>query len=125
LGGSAGYGTVFSLNTDGSSFTTLLNFDFANGALPVTGLTASGNTLFGATGSGGSVGDGVIFALTLAPELAIQARGNQVVLTWSDPAFSLQSATNVTGIFNTIPGASSPYTNALTGARQFFRLRGN
>ncbi len=46
----------------------------------------------------------------------------QLVLSWTNAGFSLQSAPQVTGTFTNIPGATSPYTNPVTGAQQFFRL---
>ena len=33
-GGTSGYGTVFKLNTDGTGFTVLKNFDYSTGGLP-------------------------------------------------------------------------------------------
>lgn len=47
---------------------------------------------------------------------------NHVVLTWTNAAFSLQSATNVAGPYVTISGAISPYTNNLSNQQLFFRL---
>ena len=71
-GGSFGSGTVFSINTDGSGFTTLYHFtasDFragtnSDGAGPGAGLILSGNTLFGTTGGGGRSGRGTVFSIT-------------------------------------------------------------
>jgi hypothetical protein len=54
--------------------------------------------------------------------LSIKQISNKVVVTWTNAAFSLQSATNVTGTYTTITGAASPYTNDLSGARTYFRL---
>ncbi len=56
--------------------------------------------------------------------LNIQLAGNDVVLSWNDPAsvFALQAAPAATGVFTNVPGAASPYTNAITGAQQFFQL---
>ena len=52
--------------------------------------------------------------------LAIDPNG---VLTWSGPS-ALQTATNVTGPYADVPGATSPYTNTSAGLpSQFFRLR--
>ena len=45
-----------------------------------------------------------------------------VVLSWTNAAFGLQSAPAVTGTFTDIPGASSPFTNSITGGQRFFRL---
>jgi hypothetical protein len=50
--------------------------------------------------------------------------GKNFVLSWTG-AFSLQSATNLTGIFTDVLSATSPYTNAMTAPRNFFRLRSN
>jgi len=54
--------------------------------------------------------------------LTIAPMSNTVVLTWTNAAFSLQSATNVTGPYTTITNAVSPFTNSLSGSRTFFRL---
>jgi hypothetical protein len=57
------------------------------------------------------------------PVLAIKHDGNNVILTWSG-AFALQSATNVTGSYQDVSGATSPYTNSVGAAAQrYFRLR--
>jgi uncharacterized repeat protein (TIGR03803 family) len=62
-GGSAGYGTVFALNTDGTSYQTLYSFTGGSGGNnPLAGLILSGNTLYG-TASGGSSGRGMVFAV--------------------------------------------------------------
>jgi uncharacterized repeat protein (TIGR03803 family) len=56
-GGSAGYGTVFKLNLDGSGFTTLYSFtNGIDGSIPPVGcaLACSGNALFGVTPFGGT-----------------------------------------------------------------------
>jgi hypothetical protein len=54
--------------------------------------------------------------------LSINRIGNQVVLTWTNAAFSLQSATNAAGTYTTVTGATSPYTNVINGAGMYFRL---
>lgn len=54
--------------------------------------------------------------------LNIQSSGTNVILTWANPAFSLQSATNVLGPYTTIPASTSPYTNAATSGQSYFRL---
>ena len=63
--------------------------------------------------------------LTAVPRLAIQRDGSGVVLSWSDPAFALQSAPAVTDTFTNIPGATSPHTNSVNTTQQFFRLIAN
>jgi len=73
-GGSSGQGTVFAINSDGTGFTNLYNFAAAgtnssgiytnsDGAGPSAGLISSGNTLYGTAASGGSSGNGTVFAL--------------------------------------------------------------
>ena len=57
--------------------------------------------------------------------LGFQLVVGQLILTWSNPAFSLQSAPTVTGTFTNITGAISPYTNSITAGQQFFRLISN
>jgi uncharacterized repeat protein (TIGR03803 family) len=64
-GGNWGFGTVFAVNTDGSGFTNLHNFNLYDGndaAWPLAGLILSGNTLYGTAG-GGSSAFGTVFAL--------------------------------------------------------------
>ena len=57
--------------------------------------------------------------------LDFQKLNNQLVLSWTNSGFNLQSALALTSTFTNIPGATSPYTNALTAPRQFFRLISN
>lgn len=71
-GGSSGNGTVFGISTNGSGFTNLHSFtaatwspDYINsdGAWPNAALVLSGNTLYSTAYSGGSSGDGTVFAI--------------------------------------------------------------
>ena len=65
-GGSAGHGTVFAVNTDGTGFTNLYSFtNGSDGALPASELILSGNTLYGTAVGGGSIapGYGTVFAV--------------------------------------------------------------
>ena len=63
-GTSAGVGTVFAVNTDGTGFTNLYNFTGTNdGTHPVAALLLSGNTLYGTTSGGGAFGYGTVFAV--------------------------------------------------------------
>jgi uncharacterized repeat protein (TIGR03803 family) len=60
-GGSAGYGTVFSLNIDGTGYRVLHSFaGGSEGAGPWAALTLSGVTLYGTTTEGGN-GVGTVF----------------------------------------------------------------
>ena len=75
-GGSWGYGTVFSVNTDGSGFTNLHNFTApspppsssfggtnGDGANPNVGLVLWQNTLYGTAEYGGAGGRGTVFSV--------------------------------------------------------------
>jgi uncharacterized repeat protein (TIGR03803 family) len=72
LGGAEREGTIFAINTDGTHFTNLHNFSApsgtletnSDGAAPQGGLVLSGDTLYGTTESGGSFGNGVVFAIS-------------------------------------------------------------
>ena len=111
------------------SFTAINPNTYANsdGANPVAGLILSGNTLYGTTVYGGSSGSGTVFSLSLPvtpPQLTIISFGAKVILTWPTNAtgFTLLSAPTLTTTFTNILAARSPYTNAITGSQQFFRL---
>ena len=69
-GGTVGDGTAFSINTDGSGFTTIKNFaEVLNGYDPSAGLVLSGSTLYGTTSGTLSsyfyptIDDGTVFAV--------------------------------------------------------------
>jgi hypothetical protein len=72
---------------------------------------------FGAVVSGGS-------SISSIP-LIVQPLPGRIVLSWADPAFVLQSAPAVSGPYNNVTGASSPYTNTVAEASKFFRLKAN
>jgi uncharacterized repeat protein (TIGR03803 family) len=65
VGGAAGLGAVFRMNTDGTGFTVLHSFvaTTGDGYNPAGGLTLIGNTLYGMTHVGGSQGIGAIFRI--------------------------------------------------------------
>jgi len=54
--------------------------------------------------------------------LHIQPSGTNIVLTWNDPSFSLQSSALVNGPYTTLGGATSPFTTNTVASRQFYRL---
>jgi uncharacterized repeat protein (TIGR03803 family) len=70
-GGSAGRGTVFMVNTDGTGFTNLHSFTAlansgstnSDGAIPVAGLILLGDTLYGTAANGGRFSGGTVFAV--------------------------------------------------------------
>ncbi|HUB67692.1 MAG TPA: choice-of-anchor tandem repeat GloVer-containing protein [Candidatus Methylacidiphilales bacterium] len=64
-GGSKGCGTVFSISTSGTNFTTLYNFTGgSDGTSPSTGLLLSGGTLYGTTNLGGTNGNGTVYSIS-------------------------------------------------------------
>jgi len=64
-GGTAGDGTIFAVNTDGSGFTNIYNFQGApfDGQNPQAKLLLSGQRLYGTCFFGGPNGNGSIFAI--------------------------------------------------------------
>jgi len=57
--------------------------------------------------------------------LNAQRLGSNLVLTWTNSAFGLQSAPAATGTYTNLTEAASPYTNPITSAPKFFRLKAN
>ncbi len=139
-GGLNGFGTVFSIDTNGTGFTTLYSFNplilnettssFTNseGADPVAGFVRVGKTFYGATQFGGTNGSGTLYALNLgllpSIPLAVQPSGSNVQVTWGNSAFALQAAPAVTGPWATVNGATNPFTAPPTNTMRFFRLVG-
>ncbi|MHB8069248.1 MAG: choice-of-anchor tandem repeat GloVer-containing protein [Desulfobaccales bacterium] len=79
-GGGAGYGVIFSINTDGSDYQILHNFAGApnDGNDPTGSLTLVGSKLYGMTSNGGAAnGPGVIFSINL------DGSGYQVLLDFN------------------------------------------
>jgi len=132
LGGSSGNGTVFSLNTDGSSFTELYSFPGGSGGeSPGGDLILSGKTLFGTTYGGGGAGNGAVFSLFVAQQLTIVRSGPNVILTWPTNAtgLNLQFTTNLlpANWSTNLPApimanGQNTVTNSISGTRMFYRL---
>jgi uncharacterized repeat protein (TIGR03803 family) len=143
-GGSLRSGTVFTVNTDGTGFTTLYTFTAlpdtggppytnSDGAYPWAGLILSGNTLYGTASQGGNLGAGTVFSLSLPPpQLTITHSGANVILTWPTNAvgYTLQSTTNLVSPAEWATNSHTPVvingqnsiTSPIFGARQFYRL---
>jgi uncharacterized repeat protein (TIGR03803 family) len=63
-GGTSIFGTVFAISTNGTGFTNLYNFtNGSDGSSPLVALIQSSGTLYGTALSGGSGGDGTVFAI--------------------------------------------------------------
>ena len=63
-GGSYDVGVIFKINTDGTGYQKLLDFNNTNGASPQGSLTLVGDSLYGMTYNGGA-GTGVIFKINI------------------------------------------------------------
>jgi hypothetical protein len=107
---------IYATTSDG----TLVKIEDTGASSPATTLATSGpNQLL----------KGIRFGPTLTtavapPVLHFERAGSDLLLNWSG-AFFLQSATNVTGPYGDVSGASSPHTNSMVSppTQQFFRLR--
>jgi uncharacterized repeat protein (TIGR03803 family) len=142
-GGSSGSGTAFALNTNGTGFTLVHSFSAfdsssnnIDGYNP-SGLILSGNTLYGTAFYGGSSGNGTLFSISFAPQVAISHVGTNVIVTWPTnvagfdyAGFTLQSTTNLVSPagWTTVSPASAvvsgqnTVTNPISGSQQFYRL---
>ncbi|MDE3066325.1 MAG: DUF2341 domain-containing protein [Verrucomicrobiota bacterium] len=57
----------------------------------------------------------------LSVNITIQLSGNNVVLSW--PQGTLQSASQAAGPYSDVLSATSPYTNTVSGAQEFYRIK--
>jgi uncharacterized repeat protein (TIGR03803 family) len=140
-GGAYGAGTVFAMNTDGTDFKVLYTFtNGADGAEPWGSLVQSGNTLYGTTSDGGTVGAGTIFAITLPSgpviepnSLAVVAGQLQCVVTELTPGATVyvQASSSLSSPGNWFPIATNVATSTnltitgltvTTAASRFFRV---
>src|SRR5665213_1236776 len=134
FGGNSDAGTVFAVNTDGTSFTTLYSFTATSGS-PYGNLTISGNTLYGTAVLGGTNGAGTVFSITLPqPQLTINRSAANVVLIWptntAGLTFTLQSTTNlvspagwnIVSPVSAVVSGQNTVTNPISGTQQFYRL---
>lgn len=62
-GGVNNFGTLYSINTDGTGFTSLYDFSGADGSNPYGALIEIDSYLWGVTSAGGSSGAGIIFKI--------------------------------------------------------------
>ncbi|MGA2748074.1 MAG: hypothetical protein ABSG59_04790 [Verrucomicrobiota bacterium] len=54
--------------------------------------------------------------------LNIQLSDSTVIITWTNSAYTLQAAPSPIGAYTNVAGATSPYTNIISGSAQYFRL---
>jgi hypothetical protein len=127
----AGYGQlVLDYNYEGTEYVTNVNLsasDRNTGAtfnafgMMVRGVSGLDANVMGIFMSDVSYTKG--YSLTPASiPLQISANGSGVTVTWANPAFSLESSTNVAGPYQVIQGASNPYQTSANNAAVFYRL---
>jgi len=75
-----------------------------------------------AVDSSGNLVVTIKYSSSLHPYLQLQRDENQIILSWTNSAFTLQSAPLITGVFTNVPGAASRFTNLTSSSQQFFRL---
>ena len=132
--GGFGFGTVFSISTNGSGFTILYTFSGgSDGGSPQADLLLSGNTLYGTTSKGGQ-NYGTVFSFTLAPALpplVVSKSGSNLIISWpsSSAGYLLQQNPNLAttnwssfnGLINDDGTTKSVTINSPMG-NLFFRL---
>lgn len=101
--------TLFNAASYGGAFTTTvvpagITFD-------TTPLTSNGSIVV--TSNGG---------VPSPIPLGLSSSGGNLTFTWSDSSFSLQTATNVAGPYNTITGATTGFSTNTAAAQMYFRL---
>jgi hypothetical protein len=136
-GGKFGWGTMFALNTNGTSFTLLHTFlgPYVGpfGGYPEGGLLLANNTLFGTTTLGGGAFYGTVFrfALPQPPTLTLMRSGPNIILTWptNEAQFNLQSATSVASpVWSTyllppvVVNGQNTVISRISGGQAFYRL---
>lgn len=85
-GGANHKGIIYKVNTDGTQFTNLLDFDDANGSTPIGSFTASGNILYGMTDNGGAHGKGVLFKYVIPDEITgIDKSSHKACMIYPNP----------------------------------------
>jgi uncharacterized repeat protein (TIGR03803 family) len=120
-------GTVYSVNTEGSSFTMLHAFSAdasdtnADGSQPYGTLTMAGNMLYGTTSVGGTTTQGTVFSVAILPEITgINLAGNNLVLNavngLANGTYSVLASANLTSPFSEWTPIT---TNVLSGGGNF------
>jgi uncharacterized repeat protein (TIGR03803 family) len=79
LGGSSNMGVIFKIETNGTGFQKLLDFNNTNGAVPYCSLVISGSTLYGLSQQGGTGGYGLVF------RMQTDGTGYQTLLNFEGP----------------------------------------
>jgi hypothetical protein len=92
------------------------------------GVDNNGNVFVTGQGGVGNIGYATLkYSSSITPGLSslyleFQRLGAELVLSWTNSSFHLQSAPAITATFTNIADATSPYTNSLGGSQGYFRL---
>lgn len=102
-GDTLGHGIIYRVNTDGTGFTVLREFNKAggDGYRPAFGLILSGSTLYGTTTQGGAFDNGVVFKINT------NGTGYQNIHSFSYATDGMQPQCELTLIGNTLFGTTS------------------
>ena len=93
-----------------------------NPSLSQVSQNASGTYNVTATVGGLTSAPGAVSVVVNPPLVfTVQSSASGIVLNW--PYGTLQSATNLSGPWNNVPGVVSPFTNSPIGSQQFYRIR--
>ncbi len=115
-GGSAGDGTVFSINTNNNpnnaGFQVLQSFLGSNGAFANSALTLDGSNLYGTTTGGGSNGDGTVFSLN---ELVMTPSGTADTFTVGGSPVTVDSGVTITSTDSNLTGATVTIASPQSG----------
>ena len=129
------FGTVFTVNTDGTDFRNLYSFTNGDdGSFPAVGAVIPlGSTLYGLATHGGRFHQGTLYSISLRPPpLEITASVAGLVLSWPRNAtpLTLQSSTSLgpSAVWTAVPGVlalfngKSAITNPISSTQRFYRL---
>ncbi len=114
----AGFGTVFSIGTDGTGYQELYSFagGTGDGDHPAASLTLAGSTLYGTTAAGGAFSDGTVFSIPVSvPFVAVTPSGNSATYTLGGPAVAVDPGVMATSNDGDITGATMTINNEQTG----------
>jgi len=120
-GGSGDYGTVFEIAAGTSALSTLVTFNFGNGAYPLSGLIVdSAGNLFGATAGGGG-NNGTVFKIAAGTQSLAWSSIMGSTLAWPYGGVTLDGHGNLFGTTNVL-GAYGPGTVFVVSAEDPYRV---
>jgi hypothetical protein len=117
LAASAVSGATYSWAGPNGFTSTNQNPALARAAQSASGIYSVTATAGGATSSPGTV------AVTISPALIFTFRMSSGNLVFDWPYGTLQSATNISGPWSNVTGATTPFTNLPVGPQQFYRIQ--